>query len=129
VFGEIDCREGIIMAVEKGKYTDMEEGISKTIDYYLNVLESLASSLDFTIYVQPVAPVLNETRDVVKVFNEALKVKVNMIKCLTFIDILDGLLTPDKKALRQEYEMDGTHMGPAYVKLIEEKLNQLSPPS
>ena len=50
------------MAVEKGRYRNVDEGISATIDYYLNVLEALITQLDFTIYVQPVAPVLNETR-------------------------------------------------------------------
>ena len=27
IFGEIDCREGILVAVEKGRYANVEEGM------------------------------------------------------------------------------------------------------
>eukprot|EP00282_Hemiselmis_andersenii_P034731 CAMPEP_0169474520 /NCGR_PEP_ID=MMETSP1042-20121227/26302_1 /TAXON_ID=464988 /ORGANISM="Hemiselmis andersenii, Strain CCMP1180" /LENGTH=171 /DNA_ID=CAMNT_0009588559 /DNA_START=85 /DNA_END=597 /DNA_ORIENTATION=+ len=114
------------MAVEKGKYKDMDEGISRTIDFYLNVLDSLTKQQEFVIYVQPVAPVLNETREVVKVFNKTLKEKVLKTPSLRFLDILDSLLTADKKGLNPLYEMDGTHMGPEYCKLIETSLQALA---
>ncbi|KAJ1494350.1 hypothetical protein T484DRAFT_1765713, partial [Baffinella frigidus] len=91
MFGEIDCREGILRAVEKTRYTDIEEGLRVTIDFYLSSLDALVKkqvSIDFylssidalvkkqgldvyvqpvapglDVYVQPVAPVLNETRE------------------------------------------------------------------
>jgi hypothetical protein len=44
------------------RYKDIDEGISTTIGYYLDVLDSLVQRFEFDIYVQPVAPVLNETR-------------------------------------------------------------------
>jgi hypothetical protein len=42
---------------------------------------------------------------------------------LRFLDIFDKLLTPDGQALRPEFELDGTHMSPRYVRLVEEALN------
>lgn len=49
-------------AVRACRYKDVEEGISATIGYYLTGLASLKRSKNLQIFVQPVAPVLNETR-------------------------------------------------------------------
>ena len=127
LFGEIDCREGIIRAVEKGRYTDIEQGVAVTIEYYMTALQQLHKDNDWNIFVQPVAPVLNETREVVKVFNRVLKEMVEAIPCLQFLDIMSGLLTADGSLLHPDYEMDGTHMSPKYVRLLEQSLNSLPP--
>jgi hypothetical protein len=52
LFGEIDCREGILRAVEKGRYKDMEEGITVTIEYYTSVLQTLHEKHNWRIFVQ-----------------------------------------------------------------------------
>jgi hypothetical protein len=73
--------------------------------------------------VQPVAPVLNETREMVKLFNRLLGAKVRAQPGLRFLDIMSGLLTADGAALHADFELDGTHMSPRYVRLIEQALN------
>ena len=75
LFGEIDCREGLLTAVEKCKYDSMEEGIATTVDIYLGVLRRLLKR-GMELFVHPVPPVLNETRHVVIPFNRALKAAV-----------------------------------------------------
>ena len=37
---------------------------------------------------------------------------------LQFLDIMDGLLTADGALLHPDFEMDGTHMSPKYVRLL-----------
>ena len=37
---------------------------------------------------------------------------------LHFLDIMDGLLTPDGSMLHPDFEMDGTHMSPKYTRLL-----------
>ncbi len=69
------------------------------------------------------APVLNETRDMVRLFNRVLRDRVRARPALRFLDFADALLTPDGAALRPEYELDGTHMSPRYVRLVEDCLN------
>jgi len=39
--------------------------------------------------------------------------------------VMDQLLTPDGDALHPDFEMDGTHMGPKYVRVLEGALNKL----
>ncbi|EKX50783.1 hypothetical protein GUITHDRAFT_103373 [Guillardia theta CCMP2712] len=105
LFGEIDCREGILRAVEKGVYADLDEGIAYTIGVYTSALLQLQSQRKWKVFVQPVAPVLNETREVVKLFNKKLKEEVTALPSFRFLDILDDLLTPDGKFLSPEFEM------------------------
>ena len=93
----------------------------------MTALQQLHKDNDWNIFVQPVAPVLNETREVVKVFNRVLKEMVEAIPCLQFLDIMSGLLTADGSLLHPDYEMDGTHMSPKYVRLLEQSLNSLPP--
>ena len=51
LFGEIDCREGILMAVEKGRYRDAEEGVGVTVDHYLHRLQALRRDSGLKIMV------------------------------------------------------------------------------
>lgn len=75
LFGEIDCREGLLLAVEKCKYDTIEEGISVTVDIYMCVLKRLLLK-GFELFIHPVPPVLNETRHIVLPFNAMLKDRV-----------------------------------------------------
>ena len=60
-----------------------------------------------------------------KAFNATLKESVARVPGLTFLDIMDQLLTPDGDALHPDFEMDGTHMGPKYVRVLEGAFNKL----
>ena len=75
LFGEIDCREGLLLAVEKCKYDSLEEGIDATLEIYLEALKQLLSR-GMELFVHPIPPVLNETRHIVLPFNTRLKEKV-----------------------------------------------------
>jgi len=124
LFGEIDCREGLLISVERCKYKDLEEGICVILDIYMNILGEIVGKYDFKIYIHPVLPVLNETRDVVKLFNKLLEKRVKSNHNLAWLDFFDKLLTPDTLKLKPEFEFDGTHMHPKYISLIEEALNK-----
>lgn len=77
MFGEIDCREGLLLAVEKLKYDSLEEAMTVLINIYAEALLDLIKTRGFDIFVHPVPSVLNETRHVVRPFNQTLQKKVN----------------------------------------------------
>lgn len=41
---------------------------------------------------------------------------------LLWLEMFDGLLSPDGKDLNKKYELDGTHMNPLYLPLLETAL-------
>lgn len=43
MMGEIDCREGILIAVERDRYDSVEEGMKSTIDVFKNYLAASGS--------------------------------------------------------------------------------------
>lgn len=76
MFGEIDCREGLLLAVDKLKYYNVDVAMHVLADIYLDVLNCLVEERGLTVYVHPVPPVLIETRHVVMPFNAVMKRKV-----------------------------------------------------
>jgi len=125
LFGEIDCREGIIRAVEHGNYPDLTAGCTAVVDIYIQVLLRLVDERHFTIFVQPVAPVLNETRTFVTEFNKVLREQVLRHDELHWLEgVFSGLVKPDGN-FDTEFELDGTHLNPSYLRLVEAALNQL----
>eukprot|EP01114_Cavostelium_apophysatum_P020245 TRINITY_DN673_c0_g1_i1.p1 TRINITY_DN673_c0_g1~~TRINITY_DN673_c0_g1_i1.p1 ORF type:complete len:210 (+),score=50.56 TRINITY_DN673_c0_g1_i1:48-677(+) len=124
MFGEIDCREGLLISVEKCRYKDLDEGAEFSVKIYVDIMLKLAEKRGFTIFVHPIIPVLNETRRVVKIFNAILMQHV--IKTggkLRWLDFFDQLLDANG-SFNLEYELDGTHLHPKYVPLIEEALKK-----
>lgn len=102
----------------------MEEGITHVVDIYLEVLQELEESKQFKIYVHPVLPVLDITRPTVKLFNKILKQKLTE-KGKIYLDFFEKLLTEDGEHLQKKYELDGTHIHPDYLTLVEETLQNL----
>ena len=118
VFGEIDCREGFLVAVAKQLYETIEEAALVTINVYMKTLLTLVSDREWTIFIHPAVPVLNETRAVVKTFNALLKDKLTAFNHpnLRWLPFFDTLLDPsDPSALNSKYGLDGTHLNPLYV--------------
>lgn len=76
LLGEIDCREGLLLAVDKLKYESVEEAMHVLADIFLDVLTCLVETRALTVHVHPVPPVLNETRHIVMPFNAVMKAKV-----------------------------------------------------
>ncbi|GIL62031.1 hypothetical protein Vafri_16345 [Volvox africanus] len=107
VLGEIDCREGLLLAVQKGKYASVAQGIEATVDIYLDVLRHMILKRRMEVFVHPVPPVLNETRAVVVPFTAALRKAVAAARetdpalrqRLHYLDFFDQLLLPRSQQL------------------------------
>jgi len=93
------------------------------VDIYIKTLLKLISDRQFKIYIHPVVPVLNETRYIVKMFNEILKQNVEKHTKLHWLNFFDELLSNNGSNLKPEFELDGTHLHPKYVSLLESALN------
>jgi len=46
---------------------------------------------------------------------------------LFYLDFFDLLLSADKEKLASAYELDGTHMNPTYLPLVEQALATVAP--
>ena len=54
LFCEIDCREGILMAVEKDRYDTIEDGIKKNVSIYIHTLLKIKKKKNIRkLYVHP----------------------------------------------------------------------------
>ncbi|CAM9515637.1 unnamed protein product [Choristocarpus tenellus] len=127
IFGEIDCREGILLAVEKGRYETVEQGMEETVSIFIKVAKALVKNRGFRAFIHPVIPVLNETRAIVKTYNRIFRRQVEATPCLHWLDFFDDMLTEDGMKLRPELELDGTHLSPAYLGLLEGTLRKAWP--
>ncbi|RYH21668.1 hypothetical protein EON65_20300 [archaeon] len=80
VVGEIDCREGMLKAVERDVYASVEQGAEATVSIFVKVLQQLMKRKRFTVWIHPVAPVLNETRPIVLAYNVVYRQAINKMK-------------------------------------------------
>jgi hypothetical protein len=114
LLGEIDCREGILVAVEKLRYASVEEGIRHTAQIFVDVASRLARHKRWKVLVHPVPPVLDETRAMVLKYNATLRGLVDECSELTWVDCFDGFLDGSGK-LDARWRLDGTHLHPRYL--------------
>lgn len=121
MFGEIDCREGLWVSVDRFKYKNIQEGIAVIISYYIKQL--LKAKEKYDLYVHPAPPVLDMTRETVKMFNAHLKSECAK-HGLRYLDFLDDLLTNNGKDLKKELFLDGIHCSPNITKYLEKALNK-----
>eukprot|EP01062_Namystynia_karyoxenos_P023362 TRINITY_DN1901_c1_g1_i1.p1 TRINITY_DN1901_c1_g1~~TRINITY_DN1901_c1_g1_i1.p1 ORF type:complete len:893 (+),score=272.65 TRINITY_DN1901_c1_g1_i1:75-2681(+) len=132
IFGEIDCREGILFAVERAKYSTVDEGMRATIRIYIDALLELQKRKGLRLFVHPALPVLDPTRQLVVRFNtllgEALAEdpRVRENGSIRWLDFFRKLLTPDGTKLLPQYQLDGTHICPSYLTLVQEALDEHS---
>ncbi|CAE8610320.1 unnamed protein product, partial [Polarella glacialis] len=130
--GEIDCREGILSSVQKGKYASIQDALGAVVELYLALLKQLRKKLPSSpIFVHPVPHVLPETRFLTVAFNMMLvssqkamaAMKVQLLKFdSVFVETagVPDYSTLDAPALQKlellpGLRLDGTHMSPAYV--------------
>ena len=135
-FGEIDCREGIVLALEKARYASRSEAMASTAAIYITQLQRLASrgGEAMTVWVQPVVPVLDVTRAVVVEFVQVLRRLVQELSRgeareegagrVRWLDLFDDLLDGAGGFDSARYGMDGTHLHPRYVQLVEREMNK-----
>ena len=126
-FGEIDCREGLLQAVDKAKYATIEAAIDACVDVYVKQIVAVAREkgvrLAGRVYVQPVMPILDVTRSVVLMFNRRLRARVEADRRVRWLDMEGNLVESDGKFVKQ-YSLDGTHIHPQYVQLIEREMSK-----
>lgn len=122
IIGEIDCREGIIDAVQKCRYESLEEGVREVLAIYKRILARLQKERGLRLLVHPAAPVLNETREIVHLFDTLLREELLPLQSdtLRFLDIADKLVNESWTALNEKYALDGTHLRANYVPEILE---------
>eukprot|EP01064_Diplonema_japonicum_P014133 TRINITY_DN2166_c0_g1_i1.p1 TRINITY_DN2166_c0_g1~~TRINITY_DN2166_c0_g1_i1.p1 ORF type:complete len:848 (+),score=191.20 TRINITY_DN2166_c0_g1_i1:2332-4875(+) len=130
IFGEIDCREGILFAVEKGRYSSVEEGMKETIDIYIKALVRLQQQHDFKVLVHPALPMLDVTRHLVCQFNDLLQAALQDKRVIAngniyWLDFYKSLLSDDCKELKPEYQLDGTHCNPKYLEHMQVAIDAL----
>ena len=124
-FGELDCREGLLTAFEKCKYDSIEDAVLETVEIYVDILQYLVNEYQLKVFVHPVLPILDKTRSIVQIFNKALKSKIKLMQDLHWLKFLDHLLTDNGSTFKPEYVLDGTHVHPKYVSLIESSLKKV----
>jgi hypothetical protein len=160
LIGEIDCREGLLLAVDKDVYPTVAAGMDRVIDVFADVLRRLIRERRFRVLVHPVVPVLDLTRSVVAEFNQRYRRKMESIEGVCWLDLFDDLLCvpgpsgtgestptptptpaptsgsaassgqtppthPDSRVLKTGLDLDGAHLHPKYVSLIERELQRV----
>eukprot|EP00479_Gromia_sphaerica_P003754 TRINITY_DN14429_c0_g1_i1.p1 TRINITY_DN14429_c0_g1~~TRINITY_DN14429_c0_g1_i1.p1 ORF type:complete len:135 (+),score=23.80 TRINITY_DN14429_c0_g1_i1:246-650(+) len=124
MFGEIDCRESLLLCVQKARYKTLEEAMQTVIDIYVQRMLRIQRVKKFEIFVHPVNPVLDVTRVIVRKFNVLLQKSLDNEKSLHWLDFKDRATTPSG-GFNFLYALDGTHMHPRYIPLIEEAVNEV----
>jgi hypothetical protein len=142
VCGEIDCREGLLVAVEKGAYSNITEGMRSTLKHFTAILAPLFKQRKMgNVYVHPVLPMLDETRPIVLQYNRLFKESVSESAkkktrekwgggALRWLDFFEELFLPggdtaggeEGVQLAEGLRMDGTHISPSYIQLVEKGL-------
>ena len=140
IIGEIDCREGILVAVERDKYASVQDGMKNTLAIFGKVLAGLAATKRLHLYVHPVLPMLPETRPLVLAYNSLYREAVRRLKLsppCAWLDFFEDLFAAegegggatgegpqDGGGLRAGLVMDGTHISPAYCSLVQSSINK-----
>ena len=140
VCGEIDCREGLLVAVEKDIYPNIQAGMRSTLKHFSAALPPLLKQRKMkNLFVHPVLPMLDETRPIVIEYNKFFKDIIDDLESkskrekwgpgsLRWLNFFESLFVPGSGSESQQPQllkglrMDGTHISPAYLKLLEESL-------
>ena len=128
IFGEIDCREGLVLAVEKDRYQDLEEGMKACISIWMEEAGKVCKEKGFRAFIHPVIPVLNETRSIVVKYNRLFRKAVEERGeefGMVWLDIFDSLVEINAGdisglGLKKGLALDGTHLHPRYLGAVEE---------
>lgn len=113
-------------------------------------MKELKEKYDWNIYIHPVAPVIDVTRyvpfteqkykvdkiicmrintfyifrPIVVTYNKILKEHVQKTPEFKWLDFFDDLVTDNQTKLNSLYDLDGTHLHPRYLSLVERALKQ-----
>jgi hypothetical protein len=109
------------------------EGIHAVLDIWMSILQDLVNDFNFEIFLHPIPPVLDPTRHIVTAFMSLYcqRVQAAIAKAgplqgkLHWLGFFEALLCNDGEDLNPVYALDGTHLGPAYLDLLQEALNKV----
>ena len=94
LIGEIDCREGILLALERNYYENYDQAIQSTLRVFLPVLkEAVLRRKLLRVNVHPIVPVLDITRPMVMRFNRAYKEAVAKLRGMMLPTVTTQLQT------------------------------------
>jgi hypothetical protein len=96
-----------------------------SVRHYVDTLLELHRTRNLRVFVHPVPPVLDATRANVTKFNRLLEdaLAAHRSWCV-WLGFFPDLLRKD--ALADEFRLDGTHLHPAYVRLLTAALEENS---
>jgi len=126
LFGDVDCRgAGMLRAVAKCKYSTIEDAMHYAADVYFKTLTDLVNEFGFSIFVHPIPPGLKAIRHLVKQYNVILKQKIQSYVHLKWLNFFDFYIDSENdtqilEAIDQEYQLEGAHLHPKYLKMLEE---------
>jgi hypothetical protein len=86
-------------------------------------LKQIVAEKRLTAFVHPVPPVLEPTRAIVNQFNDLLPMSLGVKTNPKWLRFADHLLEAQGRKLKKEYELDGTHLNPAYIPLLEHAIS------
>lgn len=118
ILGEIDCREGILPAVEKGRYPNAEAAMKVLLKIYMDrVKEAIRKKKLAHVYIHLVPPALDFARPTIMAFNQLLRKTVLGLKKegvnISWLGFKDNLLLENGQ-LNPLFYIDGTHLHPRY---------------
>mmetsp|Transcript_19973 Transcript_19973/g.47570 ORF Transcript_19973/g.47570 Transcript_19973/m.47570 type:complete len:566 (+) Transcript_19973:89-1786(+) len=124
VCGEIDCREGVMGAVEKSKYNSVQEAVDKTSEVYLQALEALSAEYEVKLHVLSICPPTNpkykDRIEATRRFNTKLRTSLGspvLLDIAADVTTNEGVMHPD-------YNCDGTHMNRNFIPLLQREINK-----
>ena len=88
---------------------------------YLKMLQKLQKKREFQIFVHPVPPVMDITRRTCLEWNKRMELKLKAVPSIEWLNFAAELMTADGK-LQKQYELDGIHLHPSYIPLLESAL-------
>ena len=115
------------------QYDSLEEGIQAVLDIWMDILQELISTWNFELFIHPIPPVLDPTRHIVTQFMSSYRKRVLTAAApgsllqgkLHWLGFFEDLLVRDGDALNPAYALDGTHLSPAYLELLQETLSRV----
>lgn len=131
VAGEIDCRPftGLLMAIEKGKYSTLDEAILETAKNFVHGLEIWTQNYKNTFFIHPIRPPSfrssEEERDRILKLNQAIKAQTQKSKAsssIIYLDILAELSDPNNFLLEKYNSGDEVHLNSSYLPILQVSL-------
>lgn len=142
--GEIDCREGILRAVQSGHYPGVQEAVEATVRVLVDALVAARAEFGHRFFVLPVPPPSAQSSGcqsrsrVVALFNaataSALKNTTQSgneqsgvpdgIQVLNYATVLSVSGSGGIQILDPSFEADGIHLNSSIIPIIEEHLER-----